>query len=79
MRYVSPMTGVPIDLASLVEPRSESEFIDSFLRKERFIVKTSHGERAEAILPEWTLDRLVASNILPSRRFDGRSARRRRR
>lgn len=57
------------DLASLLSPRTEDQFIAAFLEKQRLSIKTSDPHRAESLLPKWALDRLIASDVLPARRL----------
>jgi hypothetical protein len=53
-------------LASLLGPAAERELVDAFLGKRRLHVVSPDPRRAEALLPPWVLDRLVASDALPA-------------
>lgn len=63
------MLSTVCDLASLVAPAAESDFIAAFVRKERMIVKAPDARRAEGLLPQITIERLIASDLLPSMRL----------
>jgi ribosomal protein L16 Arg81 hydroxylase len=52
-------------LDDLVAPLSEHEFLDSFSRKRRLVVKTTQPERTASLLPWATINRLIAS-VMPS-------------
>jgi len=52
-------------LEDLVAPLSEREFLDSFSRKRRLVVKTTQPERAASLLPWATINHLIAS-VMPS-------------
>jgi ribosomal protein L16 Arg81 hydroxylase len=52
-------------LEDLVAPLSECEFLDSFSRKRRLVVKTTQPERAASLLPWSTINHLVAG-VMPS-------------
>lgn len=51
-------------LASLLAPASEAELVDAFLAKRRLHATSPDPRRAEALLPQWLIDRLVASDAL---------------
>ena len=46
-------------LEDLVAPLSEREFLDSFSRKRRLVVKTTEPERAASLLPWATINHLI--------------------
>ena len=52
-------------LEDLVAPLSEREFLDSFSRKRRLVVKTTQPERAASLLPWATINHLIAG-VMPS-------------
>jgi ribosomal protein L16 Arg81 hydroxylase len=52
-------------LEDLVAPLSESEFLDSFLRKRRLVVKTKEPQRAASLLPWATINYLITT-VMPS-------------
>jgi hypothetical protein len=57
------------DVVSLLAPSSPENFIEAFVRKNRWFVKAPNPRRAESLLPRWMLDRLVASDVLPPERL----------
>ena len=57
------------DLRALLWPTAERELVDAFLEKTRFFVKGSAPLRFESLLPRWTLDRLLSSDLVPARRL----------
>ena len=56
-------------LEDLVAPLSEREFLDSFMRKRRLVVKTTQPERAASLLPWATINRLIDAGVMPSSKF----------
>ncbi len=50
-------------------PSTEEQFIECFLHKRRLFIKSNDARRAEALLPRWMLDRLIASDFLPTERL----------
>ncbi len=57
------------DLRGLLWPTAERELVDAFLEKTRFFVKGSAPVRFESLLPRWTLDRLLSSDLVPATRL----------
>ena len=53
-------------LEDLVAPLSEREFLDSFSRKRRLVVKTTEPERAASLLPWATINHLIDAGVMPS-------------
>jgi ribosomal protein L16 Arg81 hydroxylase len=53
-------------LEDLVAPLSEREFLDSFSRKRRLVVKTTQPERAASLLPWATINHLIDAGVMPS-------------
>ncbi len=51
------------DLASLLAPASVDALVEAFSGKQRLLVRSSHPRRAEALLPRWMLDRMIAADL----------------
>ena len=51
-------------LSSLLAPASETALVEAFVAKRRLHVVSPDARRAEALLPAWLADRLVASDAL---------------
>jgi hypothetical protein len=52
-------------LKDLVAPLSEREFLDSFLRKDRLVVKTTEPRHASSLLPWATINHLIDAGGMP--------------
>jgi ribosomal protein L16 Arg81 hydroxylase len=53
------------NLASLLSPADEKSFLEHFVSKSRMHVKSGDSRRAESILPQAAIDRLLESDVLP--------------